>query len=291
MSNDPGSVGPRRVFVHVHVPKNAGTSFDKVLHRNFRGAFARDYNLVETLDTRYTAADFGRVLDLHPFLRAYASHRISADLPYDRPDAHLVALAFVRDPVDRFLSHYFFARTSPSAYSPLAQRVTLPEYIRLAEKGEIHGPAETVHTTYATSQTAFLAGERGPAGVAKLAPLVAADRLLLLPTERFDDACLLLEALFPEDFTDCSYPGRMNVSRQDQDVTPDDRDAIRDLVADDYEVLQLAREAFDQRFRALFPEGGRNWQRTKHSLRCRARASIAAVEALFKKRKKPKRAA
>jgi hypothetical protein len=283
MTLGPAPTGTRRVYVHAHVPKNAGSSFDKLLHRNFRWRFARDYPLLETLDTRHRADDFGRVLDLHPFLRAYASHRVSTDLPFDRPDLDLVCVAFVRDPVDRFLSHYFFARSCPSYYSRLAKRVSLREYIQLTARGELHAPGDTVHTAYACSQTKFLANETGPAAVARLADLCERGRLLLLPSERFADACLMLEALFPDQFRDMSSSGRRNASRPDQPILPEDREAIRELVADDFAVLELARQTFARRFDDLLPGKVADRRRAGLKWRNRMRATVAAVGNIFRR--------
>ena len=77
--------------------------------------------------------------------------------------------------------------------------------------------------------------------------------MLLFPLERFDEACIILEKLYPNHFKDCSYYKR-NVSTKDQIISPADKQAISQFVALDFELLQIAHTFMDNVINIHFPE-------------------------------------
>ncbi|HUL06271.1 MAG TPA: sulfotransferase family 2 domain-containing protein [Candidatus Acidoferrum sp.] len=262
----------RRFYVHVHVPKTAGTSFEKLIRRNFAKHYKQENWLLPTSGDRYRAVDIERLTMLHPTIRAYSSHRVSLDLPYESDAIHVMAVAWLRDPVERFVSHYFFERFGNMDYCPAAREVDLEAYVDGIMRGTLRSPVDTVVTKYRCSQLAFLTGETGSAALERVKSLVQRNRLLLLPTERFSDACVLLERLFPEDFRDCSYGERRNVSVRDQAVTPAAREKIADLTRGDVALRDFAVQSFDAALERAFATGD-DLQRARrnHSTRCRLR--------------------
>jgi hypothetical protein len=95
----------RTVILHYHLFKNAGTSLDAILQRNFPGRwvtqeFARDYNSAEVAD--WIAAN--------PQAVAFSSHTAQGPLP-ELPDTRIVSVLFLRDPVARIRSAYLFECT------------------------------------------------------------------------------------------------------------------------------------------------------------------------------------
>ena len=78
----------------------------------------------------------------------------------------------------------------------------------------------------------------------------------LFPTERFDDALICLEKLYPEDFRDCSYGARSNKSKKDQEVTPEDIGKIEQLpwIAKDRALHAFAHSQIEDLLGKLFPD-------------------------------------
>ncbi len=118
------------VFLHAHIQKCGGTSFDTVLWENFRPGWVSDYGLLSNLSPK-TPWEMNRLLEQRPFLRAFSSHGFPAALDYENAPRPFVTISFVRDPVDRFLSHYNYhqgLRTGRAMEAP--RRMALDDYAR-----------------------------------------------------------------------------------------------------------------------------------------------------------------
>jgi hypothetical protein len=125
----------RFVILHYHIFKNAGTTIEHLLERNFPGQVAR----LEGNDSagRVPNEQLLRLLDERPEVRAVTSHQ----LRYPKPQAREMVffdVCFLRDPVDRVRSMYeFYRRGAPEGdYLGMLARVsTLGEFIaRLVEE-------------------------------------------------------------------------------------------------------------------------------------------------------------
>jgi hypothetical protein len=120
----------RFVIVHYHLYKNAGSTIDSILDRNFhgeeRGHIEGPYpwSMLKPSDLLdYTLAN--------PRLRAISTHQARLPLP-QHPEVTFLPLLFLRDPIDRFGSVYSFERKQPAeSLSPstiVARRASLPEF-------------------------------------------------------------------------------------------------------------------------------------------------------------------
>ena len=119
----------RFVLLHYHFLKNAGTTIENILDRNFGERFAR----VETPERsgHYTNAALLDFLEKHPDVAAVSSHQIRHPLPEARGYLFF-DLCFLRDPIDRVRSMYDYFRDKPAAGDPLsdlANRDVLGEFI------------------------------------------------------------------------------------------------------------------------------------------------------------------
>lgn len=104
----------RRVIVHVHLFKNAGTSVDRLLARSFNEQFYPD--LFQETPEEAASADtaIGAFLDEHSDALAISSHNLSFPLsaswslvPYP--------IVFLRNPFVRLRSAYAFERKQPDS--------------------------------------------------------------------------------------------------------------------------------------------------------------------------------
>ena len=78
------------------------------MNRNFGKGFYNSQSLLET--KQYTCQDVSEIVRCHPWVECLSDHKLSLDLPYHHEHANVYALSYVRDPVERFISRYFFHR-------------------------------------------------------------------------------------------------------------------------------------------------------------------------------------
>ena len=111
------SVALRFVILHYHILKNAGTTIENILDRNFGERFAR----LDTSDRdgRIEQADILAYLDEHQEVQALSSHQIHYPVPA-APGYIFFDLCFLRDPIDRLRSTYDYFRQRPAEGDPLS---------------------------------------------------------------------------------------------------------------------------------------------------------------------------
>ena len=189
----------------LHVPKTAGSTFRGIVNRNFGAEAAVENPLMS--EQVYSSAQIETLFEHYPY-RFLMGHvfRLMPSLPACGGSIQLIS--FVRDPIDK----------ARSAYRYLAGRdLTRPDhpvktksFVEMCEMVIASGVRSSFLLD--SPQIDWLVGHPD-AILGDVAPSVQSERLLLFPTEDFDLACVLLEKRFPQDFADCSYPARVNVSR------------------------------------------------------------------------------
>ena len=118
----------RFVILHYHILKNAGSTVEEILYRNFRERLLR-FDIPDR-DEEVTHARLLSLLEQHPQVSAVSSHQIYYPVP-QAPGFVFFPLCFLRDPLDRIRSMYDYFREKPSAGDPvseLAARVGLGEF-------------------------------------------------------------------------------------------------------------------------------------------------------------------
>ena len=107
----------RRVILHYHIFKNAGTTLTSILQQNFRAAFAsfdRDgHNSVISND------ELLQYLQAHPEVIAISSHHLRLPKPVDER-FQFYDIVLVRHPIARLWSTYTFYRRMDTGQDPLA---------------------------------------------------------------------------------------------------------------------------------------------------------------------------
>ncbi len=108
MKNPSKIGGQRALILHYHLFKNAGTSVDEMLRRNFGSLWAQ-HEFSDTRGTRSNTDAVARYLRQRPELLAFSSH--TALLPLPAVDgAAVFPILFIRHPIDRLHSAYLFER-------------------------------------------------------------------------------------------------------------------------------------------------------------------------------------
>ncbi len=181
--------------------------------------------------------------------KCYTSHCIRlSSIPVIK-NHQMIAFSFIRDPVEKFLSYYFYTRghdvthdLHPTKQYKLSTFLDLllnePSFSRLpldvSQSRFIHGDMLESESNYKVEQ---LFG-----------------KYHIFATELFDDAMIILEKTYPEHFKDCSYGKRLNHSKHDQTVTEQDLQKIQNLpwIEKDKKLHQYSLESTRATLRTAF---------------------------------------
>jgi len=120
----------RNICLHFHIFKNAGTTIDWILKKNF----SKNAVTVDDIENPGTIIPFSIVLkylEKYPNTKSVSSHQIRFPLP-DFSEIQFVPILFVRDPIDRVFSVYNFKKTmNDNTEGTLkAKNSTLTEFVK-----------------------------------------------------------------------------------------------------------------------------------------------------------------
>lgn len=225
----------RDVWLHVHVPKAGGSTLRQLMNRNFGKGYYNSSSLLET--KQYTLADVSEIIRCHPHVRCMSDHKLSLELPYFHDHANVYAICYVRDPIERFISRYFFHRHFEEV-ACIAQRLTFRDFANAELVDQFAHPQTN-------SQIYFLNGGVSFDDLGPIHRAIETGRCYLFPIERFDESCAFLEKRFPQHFSDLSYV-RANVSKKDATIAEEDREFVTQYLKRDYPVFELANAELDR---------------------------------------------
>ena len=225
----------RSVWLHVHVPKAGGSTIRQLMNRTFGEGYYNSNSLLET--KQYDCEDVSEIIRCHPWLRGFSDHKLSLDLPFHSEYASVQALCFVRNPVDRFVSRFFFHRNFEEV-NCIAQKMTFRQFaeIELIEK--------FVHPQ-TNSQIYFLNGGQGNEQLELIQNAIVTGQTWLFPIERFDEACVCLEKQFADIFADLSYV-KVNTSNRHDSIPETDLQFVAEQLAADTPLIDLANDQLDK---------------------------------------------
>ncbi len=185
----------RRVLIHIHIYKNAGSSIDRLLWESFGDGFAILDAMPghQTIDQR----SFARYVAENPHIKAVSSHRLHP--PLSMPGA--LPIVFLRHPVDRAKSAYGFARMNPDMPDhAVARDASFGEYVAwsLATRGE--GAILRNHQVHHLSSAAYRADDpehwrATEADLQEAKSLIAGLPVFGL-VRRFGESCRLLNTYY-----------------------------------------------------------------------------------------------
>ncbi len=149
-----GNAFRRRVILHYHLFKNAGSSVDHVLASNFGGRWqvlegTHSWSVVK-------ADDVAAYIRHHKRVLAVSSHHFRLPLPV-MPEADLYPIFFLRHPIDRIASVHQFGKRSGiglTESSRNAVRGSLRDYVAwmLADKGNEGNNIRNAQTLFLSSK-------------------------------------------------------------------------------------------------------------------------------------------
>jgi hypothetical protein len=120
---------PRFVVVHFHFFKNAGSTIESILEREFPGKFATLHGL--TADADLDGQELAVFLRNRKDILAVSSHHLRYPLPKIK-NVVIFDLCFIRHPLDRLQSMYSFFRSANTtdALCQMARRCSVSEFLR-----------------------------------------------------------------------------------------------------------------------------------------------------------------
>jgi len=234
----------RFVVVHYHILKNAGTTIEFVLNREFGEDFARLHG--SDAGSILGPAHAEAFLAEHPPVRALSSHHLT----YPKPQvSQLVVfdICFLRDPIDRLASFYQHLQRSDmdEELSPLAARSDLRSFVKVLVRNHPH-----LANDAQVNRLAKAGAYTRPPNESDLEKASAIVREASVPgvVDLFDESCVAAEyALAP------AFPGiqlhyvKRNVSPESEPKTADLRTALgKHLFSQLQEMNRLDRELVDR---------------------------------------------
>ena len=225
--------GRRAIIVHNHLFKNAGTTIDWALRKNFgRGFVDHRDNAAMKGGTAYLAGYFRA----NPRVRALASHHLALPLPeLEDVDFHLLML--LRHPLERVTSVYNFEREQAQAGTQgarFAREHDLREYVLWRMRPDVPPSIRNYQVLRALPGPVHR-GEMGDRDLSQAKRFLESVPLLGI-VEHFDESMLLFEETLRPVFPSIDFTYKPQNVRQDR----------RETQASRLERLQaeIGREAF-----------------------------------------------
>jgi Sulfotransferase family len=101
----------RPLCIHYHIFKNAGTTFDWILERNFRQD-ALKFDEMTNPDAPLSAEQLLEFLANHDHAKSISSHQLAFSV-IEHPEIQFLSIVFLRHPIDRALSICSFMKRDP----------------------------------------------------------------------------------------------------------------------------------------------------------------------------------
>lgn len=252
-------ISERDFFCFIHIPKCGGQTFDAVLQRNLGPAYLRlPHELYEGF---IPAFNLKLYIEESSSRLAIGGHRISLDQPdLDESQTIIRSISFIRNPIDRIRSEFFYIKNLPGNVSQnkLIRQLSYPDYLQHL----MTHPDDLEHIR--SYQTRHLFGKR-LASIDTVTELINAQKLFLFPLDRFEDACIYLENAFPTVFRDASFVERNVNKKQPQSDENYLEQELQEKLTQDNELYHLAQTQMNDLLAPFTPQewaiAKRNFQR------------------------------
>lgn len=241
----PNADGNRIVVIHNHLFKNAGSTIDWALQKNFKKYFI-DHRDNDSM-IRDGQAYLGQYLTQHSKLSALSSHHLPLPLP-DLSGVKLLAITMFRHPIERVTSVYNFERKQKDASTPgaiQARKLPLKDYIEWRMRPESGSTIRNFHI-----RRALPSNLRSDDQINERTLTMAKDFLnsqpLLGLVERFDESMVLFEECLKSYFPGIDLTYKPQNIGQHQDENRMARiDRLKEEIGDQTYNLLLAKNRED----------------------------------------------
>ena len=182
----------RLVIVHNHVFKNAGSSIDWALKRNFGDGF---FDHRDDLNMRTGAGYVATFLRDHPHVSALSTHHLRPPLP-EMDRVRFMTIMMLRHPLERVTSVYRFERQQKPADTlgaKFARSHTLRQYVLWRMQPDVPPTIRNFHIFRSLPGPFSWKNDIGPRELAQARAYIDSVELLGL-VERFDESMVLFES-------------------------------------------------------------------------------------------------
>jgi galactose-3-O-sulfotransferase len=235
----PEQVAPRWL-VFLHVPRTAGTTFVHILERQYGGD-----GVLRLYDSTFGDELAALSRDELDRVRVVAGHfYFGAHVHLPGPCRYLT---FLRDPVERVISHYYFVRRQPEHYlHTAASNMGLAEYVESCGRAEPNNDQTRLLAgrALATSDGAW-SPEMFDAAVSNLD-----NHFVVGLTEEFDASLVSMRRLVRWNRPALYVARNVGARPTDGEVSADVHQLIRSYNALDVELYRHGRERFDRQLAA-----------------------------------------
>jgi hypothetical protein len=192
----PGRLG-RPLLIHYHIYKNAGTSVDKNLSDSYGHKWAACEGTTE--DFRLSNDDIAAFAQANPDIRAISSHK-ARPFPVR---GRFFPIVFLRHPLDRARSLYYFAKRDPAQPDhPVARECSFKDYVNwtLGTSGMHMCNYQVIHLSQASFRVANVAEAIAqPEDLSEVRDFLRSLRFFGL-VRRFEESCRGFEACYGRAF-------------------------------------------------------------------------------------------
>lgn len=240
----------RLVWVHLHIPKNAGTTFTDILDRSYGDGHYRIYDLYNPEHKVYRGSyepdEFRRIVENAPAsTRVISGHHIPILSEEESARLNLRYVTWIRHPIDRVLSLYHYERKwapqKPEVYGEnhlsakpfpiyVEERLKLDDHLSEWQCRDLSGSA-----SFETARSAL-------------------DRCSVFGiVDRFDDSLLLMRHVMGKQLK-CWFEqkNRAQAPTLTPETIPDEiREKLESINQNDLKLYHYARESFERQFDAL----------------------------------------
>lgn len=234
----------RVVVIHNHVFKNAGSTIDWALRRNFGNDFV-DHR--DDMNMRRDPAYLGTYLLENPNIRALSSHHLWLPLPF-LDNVKLIKIMMFRHPIERVTSVYNFERKQTQAETlgaRYARDHNIREYILWRMRFDVPPTIRNFHVFRCLPSSVRWQEEVGEPELIKAKAFIQSLEMLGF-VEFFDESMILFEKFLSTVFRgiDLSYK-MQNVGQQPSELLEFRIEKLRKVIGEDVFMLLMDRNRAD----------------------------------------------
>jgi len=229
-----------------HIEKTAGTTFNDILERQYKGRFT--YHLHGRLREEEIARFKAKTKKERHQYRCITGHM--SHLLADDTAQPVKYVTFLRNPMTQVVSSYNYAKNVPrtKAHDRIRKLKSIDEYF----EWQIKDSRDNIQTRYLANITRFMEGQTGRVNlqssegekyleIAKQ-KLRSIDHVFI--TEEFDPALVMMRQSL--NWKKNIYYSRRNISRHKETFTKKQKNKLRKIFRYDFEIYELAKQRHQQ---------------------------------------------
>ncbi len=224
-----------------HMIKNAGTTLSYI----FRNNYGFNYYVTDKKD--FAPDDLEKLLSINRNIKTISGHSLRSVTKLDSVCPDLKYITFIRDPIDRYISHYTHGRIRNPHHMSLEERIKIV--------GERNYQTKFIIGSKNREQRGFIAGEEELVEAKKI---LANDFAFVGLVEQFDESLILMKKMLNLQDFDLRYQ-KKNVAPKKiiiKDKLPHNViDELREANKLDYELYRFVKDELFEKQKQKYGRG------------------------------------